>query len=58
MEISAQIHDMTALPTGKRTWIPMSRKLGGHQSQCERFRKEKNLLLLPEYESWIFQPVT
>jgi hypothetical protein len=57
MDISGQIHALTALPTGKRPWNPLNMKLVGHQSRCERFGKEEHFLLLPDYEPWIFQPI-
>jgi hypothetical protein len=33
MEVSGQLHDPTALPSGKSPWYPLDRRLGGSQSR-------------------------
>jgi hypothetical protein len=47
MEVSGQLH----------TLVPVEQRLGGPQSQYGCFGEEKNLLPLPGFEPWIFQPV-
>jgi hypothetical protein len=42
MEVSGQLHDPDALPSGKEPRYPMNRRLGGPQSQFGRGGEEKN----------------
>ena len=42
----------------KEPWHPLSKRQGGSHSLSGIFAEQKNLLPLPGYEPWIFQPVT
>jgi hypothetical protein len=41
MEVSGQLHDPAALPSGKSSWYQLDRRLGGPQSRSGRSREEK-----------------
>jgi len=43
MEVSGQLHDPTALPTGKEPQYSLSRSLGGPQSRSGRGGEEKKI---------------
>jgi hypothetical protein len=54
---SGQLHAPAALPTGKSSWYPLDRRLGGPQSRSGRGGEEKNSQPLPGLEPPIIQPV-
>jgi hypothetical protein len=55
--MSGQLHSQTTLQQEKKLQYPLYRKLSGPQSQSGRFGEEKNLLIVPGFESWIIQPI-
>jgi hypothetical protein len=57
MDVSGQPHTLATLPLGKNPWYPLNRRMGGPNDSLGVFGEEKNLLALPEIESWIIQPV-
>jgi hypothetical protein len=51
MEVNGILHDLAALSPGNNSGsIEQERRSG-------RFREDKNLSLMPGFESWIGQPV-
>jgi hypothetical protein len=52
MEVSSQPHAPAALPPGKKTLVPIDRRLGGLQSRSERSGKQKNSRPPPGIERW------
>lgn len=58
MEMSCQIHTApAALPLRKEHEYPLSRRVGGPQSQAVRFEVETNILFMSVMEPRIFQTV-
>jgi hypothetical protein len=49
MEVSGQLHVLTALPAGSR-WYPLDRGLGGPQSRSGRGGEKENSHPLPGLE--------
>jgi hypothetical protein len=50
VEVSGQLHALTALPTWKEYWHPLEKKLDGLQSWFGSSGKEKKSLPLPGIE--------
>jgi hypothetical protein len=57
MEVSSQLHALSALFPGKSPWYSLNRRLGGPQSWTGCGAEEKNSQPLPEIELSIIQPV-
>jgi len=58
MEVSDQLHALTALPPGKEPGYPLNRRLGGFQSQSGGGGEEKNSQPLSGLEPHIVQRYT
>jgi hypothetical protein len=56
MDVS-QLHAPASLPSGKRLWSPLARRLGGPQNLSESCGIEKNLLPLTGIEPLPFSPL-
>jgi hypothetical protein len=57
MEVSGQLHEPAALPSGKELLLRMHRRVGGPQSRSGRDDEEKNSQPLPGFELSIMQPI-
>jgi hypothetical protein len=56
MEVSGQLHALTALPPGKSPQCPLDGSVDGPQSRSGRYGEEKNHLPLPGIEPWSSSP--
>jgi hypothetical protein len=53
MEVSGQLHASAALPPGKRTPVPLGRRLGGPQNRSEHCVKTQFCHLLVEVLNYV-----
>lgn len=57
MKLSVPTSRLGRINPGKEALYPLSKKLGGAQSQFGHCKEQKNVLTVPGFESLIVQPI-